>query len=191
MRRRRCAPLLAGAGLLLAVGVQAQAAADDAGWWTRARDTVEHVYRDGSNDLYLSGYAYHGRGTYTAQRIDELNEKIWGAGFGKTLRDGGGNEELLYAMGTEDSHRQLELLAGYAYQWMWPLGNSGLEAGAGYTVLMISRADYFDRFPFPALLPVASFGTRRVKLEVSYVPRLSGNKGNGDVALAFLKIQLK
>jgi palmitoyl transferase len=182
---------LAALAIGLAMAQPGVAHAADAGsdWWTSVKERIAAIADNGKPDLYLSGYAYHGRGTYTEERIDELNEKSWGAGFGKTLRDDHGNDASLYAIGISDSHREPQFMGGYAYQWIWPLADSGIEAGAGYTALLISRVDYFDSVPFPALLPVASLGTRGAKLMFSYVPRLSRNKGNGDVLFAFLRFE--
>ena len=80
-------------------------------------------------------------------------------------------------------------MAGYAYQWMTPLGDQ-FEAGLGVSGLLISRTDYFGGLPFPGVLPVASIGTRKTKLMAAYIPRVSRNKGNGDVLLLFVRIDL-
>jgi palmitoyl transferase len=163
--------------------------ADDAGWWDQAKNKYNTIMDQGQTSLLLSGYAHHGRNTYTPERLHELNEKAWGMGFEKTMRDTKDNEEILYAMGISDSHFKPEFLAGYAYQWMLPLPGK-LEAGAGYTVSLTSRADYFGGFPFPIVLPVASIGTKSTKLMASYVPRLSKHKGNGDVLLMFVRFDI-
>ena len=36
-------------------------------------------------------------------------------------------------------------MAGYAHDWIYPLGESGLELGAGYTAMLISRQGLFRR----------------------------------------------
>ncbi|HEX7646879.1 MAG TPA: hypothetical protein VF450_05670 [Noviherbaspirillum sp.] len=166
---------------------------DEAPHWLQvARRHAAAIADEGKKDLYLSGYIHHGRHTYTAERISEFNEKdAWGLGFGKTLRNGSGNDESLYVLGINDSHYKLQWMAGYAYMRVWPLGHSGFEASAGVTAQMMSRSDYFGGFPFPVALPVAALGTRRAKLFFSYVPRLSGNKGNGDVLFMFGRIQIE
>ncbi|MDY7540303.1 hypothetical protein QN395_16425 [Undibacterium sp. RTI2.2] len=167
--------------------------AEDMSWWQRFKSDSEakahKIMDEGDLSIMLSGYAHHGRGTYTRERIAELNEDAWGMGFSKQIRDAKDNEESLYALGITDSHYKPQLMAGYAYQWMKPLGS--LEAGLGYTTLLISRADYFHHFPFPIVLPVASIGTRSSKIMAAYVPRLSKNKGNGDVLLVFVRFDLK
>lgn len=161
-------------------------------WLQVARRHAAAIADEGKNDLYLSGYIHHGRHTYTAERISEFNERdAWGLGFGKTLRNESGNDESLYVLGINDSHYKLQWMAGYAYMRVWPIGHSGFEASAGVTAQMMSRSDYFGGFPFPVALPVAALGTRRAKLFFAYVPRLSGNKGNGDVLYMFGRIQIE
>lgn len=169
----------------------AGSATENAGWWQQTQDLMraraEAIVTQGSSTLLLSGYSYHGRNTYTAQRIREFNEKSWGLGFGKTLRNPGGDEEYLYAMVISDSHYDPQFMAGYAYQWVWPLAGT-LELGAGWSALLISRSDIWGRVPFPAVLPVASIGTPQAKLMAAYIPRLSNHKGNGDVLFVFGRI---
>ncbi len=157
------------------------------------RDAAERlrlIKDQGSTDLYLSGYAHHGRNTYTRERRAELNEQAWGAGVGRRLRNARGNDEIVYAMGLSDSHFKPQHMAGYAHEWIYPLGHSSLEVGVGYTAMLMTRTDYFGGFPFPVALPVGSIGTRDIKLRASYVPRLSQKKGNGDVLLVFVSMTL-
>jgi hypothetical protein len=154
------------------------------------KDHVTAIGRDGEPELYVSGYAYHGRNTYTPERIAELNEKAWGLGYGKTIYNASGGEESVYFLAIDDSHGRPQPMLGYAYQWTWQLKQSAFVVGAGYTAMLMSRADYYGGIPFPVVLPVASLGTRKVRVMASYVPRLSQNKGNGDVLLIFFRIAI-
>lgn len=175
--------------LLCCLSAQAQQNDTSAGWWDSSKARVEKILDEGSLSMMLSGYAHHGRNTYTAERIAELNERAWGMGFSKAIRNEKDNEESIYAMLISDSHFKPQPMAGYAYQWMKPVTEK-IEVGAGVTGLLISRTDYFSGFPFPAVLPVASIGTRSSKLMAAYVPRFSKNKGNGDVLLLFVRFDL-
>lgn len=157
--------------------------------YKEAEKAIENLYDNGRLSMILSGYAHHGRGTYTPEKIDEFNEKVWGFGVSKELRDEKDNEESISFVVIADSHYQPQITAGYAYQWMKPLGQSW-EVGIGYTAGLISRADILSGVPFPGVLPLASFGTRDVKLLASYIPRLSGT-GNGDVLFLALRVNLK
>ncbi|MEB0140708.1 MULTISPECIES: hypothetical protein [unclassified Undibacterium] len=183
--------LLLAAGLIsFSAAAQTAPEAENSSWYRSAKNKIEKILDEGDLSLNLSGYAHHGRGTYTAERIAELNERAWGLGFTKALRDDKDNEELVYGMVISDSHFKPMPMAGYAYQWMKPIG-SNWEVGAGYTISLLSRTDYFSGIPFPVPLPVASIGTKNTKLMAAYVPRLSQNKGNGDVLLLFVRIDLK
>jgi palmitoyl transferase len=161
----------------------------DTSWWTQAKNKTAKIYNNGELSIMLSGYARHGRNTYTPERIDELNELAWGIGFSNAIRDQKDNEESIYGLVISDSHFKPQFMVGYAYQWMKPLGNR-FEAGLGVTGLLFSRTDYFGGIPFPGILPVASIGTRNTKLMAAYIPRISRNKGNGDVLLLFVRIDL-
>jgi hypothetical protein len=157
-------------------------------WGREGAEQFRLIKEQGTTDLYLSGYDHHGRNTYTRERLAELNEHAWGVGVGRRLRNRSGNDEIVYALGISDSHFKPQLMAGYAHEWIYPVGATGLEFGIGYTAMLMSRQDYFGGFPFPIALPLGSVGTRDIKLRASYVPRLSKNKGNGDVLLLFVSI---
>ena len=161
----------------------------NASWWNQAKTKALDIYDNGERSIFLSGYALHGRNTYTPERIKELNELAWGIGFSNSIRDKKDNEESIYGLAISDSHFKPQFMAGYAYQWMKPLGDQ-FEAGLGVSGLLISRTDYFGGLPFPGVLPVASIGTRKTKLMAAYIPRVSRNKGNGDVLLLFVRIDL-
>ncbi|GAB3537710.1 lipid IV(A) palmitoyltransferase PagP [Noviherbaspirillum agri] len=162
---------------------------DDSSWWDNTKETLHDITEHGEWDVYLSGYSHHSRSTYEERRIRKLNEKAWGGGFGKTIRNAKGNDESLYGLVIRDSRENLQWSVGYAYQWVYPLFGSRFEAGAGISAMLIRREDWFDGVPFPALLPVASLGIKEAKLMATYVPRMSTRKGKGNVLLLFTKFQ--
>lgn len=182
---------LFGAAVFCTAVYSLPAVADEAGdaRWEALKSRFSNVADNGDDAVYLSGWAHHGRNTYSREKLDQLNEKSWGGGYGRTLRNASGNDESLYAMAISDSHKQPQLMAGYAYEWVYPIGDTGLEAGLGYTAMLMSRQDYFNGIPFPIALPLASVGTKSTKLMASYVPRISKNKGNGDVLFMFLRVE--
>ncbi|MFZ6643596.1 hypothetical protein ACO0LL_27990 [Undibacterium sp. TC4M20W] len=186
--------VLCASAFLLCTASQAQTTGapvqEDMGWWDSAKAKANKILDEGDLSLMLAGHTHHGRGTYTRERIAELNENTWGLGFSKAIRTKEDNEESVYAMMISDSHFKPQPMAGYVYQWMKPLGDK-IEVGGGLTGSLISRTDYFGGIPFPVILPVASIGTRNTKLMATYVPRFSKNKGNGDVLFMFVRIDLK
>lgn len=147
-----------------------------------------NMWKNGDTEVYLAGWAHHGRSTYSKQKLDELNERAWGLGYGRILRNARGNDESLFGMVIKDSHNHPQYMAGYAHEWIFSLIRSGLELGIGGTAMLISRQDYFHNLPFPAPLPLVSIGKKNAKLTFAYVPRLSANKNNGDVLLVFGRI---
>ena len=154
-----------------------------------AWDYAGRILDEGDNILYLSGYAYHGRGTYSDEKIAEFNEEAWGAGFGRTLLDDRGNSNTLFALAFLDSHSDVEAQVGYAREWRWQFAQQA-SVGAGFVAMLVSRSDIFNHFPFPAILPLASIEVHRVGLMASYVPKLGGDGGNGDVLYLFGRINL-
>ncbi|HZW14143.1 MAG TPA: hypothetical protein VFF81_13250 [Noviherbaspirillum sp.] len=161
----------------------------ESSWWDSTKDSLHDISEHGEWDLYLSGFSHHSRSTYDEKRVRNLNEKAWGGGFGKTLRNADGNEESLFGLVIRDSRENLQWSVGYAYQWIYPLLGSRLEVGAGISAMLMRREDWFEGVPFPALLPVASLGVKEAKLMATYVPRLSTRKGKGNVLLLFSRFE--
>lgn len=168
----------------------AQEASASRNWFDSAKSVVVDVMSEGHTNVFLSGYAHHSRDTYADKRVGTLNEQAWGGGLGRTLRNARGNDETLYAMAIRDSNRNIQWTAGYVHQWIYPVGQTGIEAGVGLTAAVISRRDWYGGTPFPAVLPVLSLGPERAKLMATYVPRLSTRKGKGDVLLLFFNVSL-
>lgn len=185
--RAACSRLILIAGLCLLPATQALADCTDDSWLGRKCLRIREAWDKGRNDLYLPFLAHHGRDTYTPQRISELNEDAYGIGYGRSIVTDRGrfrdDWDGIYAMGFRDSHRQLQLMAGYAYQTY--LGTETINLGIGYTVALTSRRDIAGGFPVPVVLPMASINYRDFSLMGAYVPRLSGHQGNGDVLFLF------
>jgi lipid IVA palmitoyltransferase len=159
--------------------------------WVKSNcEGARDAWRGEDYDVYLFGHAHHGRSTYTAQRIRELNERAWGSGVGKQHLDAKGNTHLIYAVAFQDSHFKAEYMVGYGWLTYWrPLEGSGLRLGLGFTAFVTTRSDYARYLaPVPGILPMGEVAWRRVSLMATYVPRLSGNEGNGDVLMIFGKI---
>jgi len=163
---------------------------DEFSWWQSMKDHASEIVDKGDDAIYVSGLAHHGRSTYTKEKLDQLNEHAWGLGYGKTMRNERGNDESLYGFVLKDSHRHPQIMAGYAYEWVYPIGRTPLEVGIGGTAMLMSRQDYFGGVPFPVPLPLASIGTKKAKVMFAYVPRFSSNKNSGDVLLVFGRIEM-
>lgn len=146
------------------------------GWpsWTKpACKRLHQVWTEGKNEVYLSGYAWHNRYTYTREKANTYNENAWGGGLGKGLYDEKGNWHGLFAIAFQDSHKNIEPAVGYAYlKMVRPTPNLGM--GIGYTVLVTARPDIYHNIPFPGILPWASINFRNLALSATYIPGAAG-----------------
>jgi lipid IVA palmitoyltransferase len=138
---------------------------------------LHQVWNEGHNELYLSGYAWHNRYTYSPEKIKTYNETAWGGGLGKGFFDEKGNWHGLYAIAFLDSHKNIEPAIGYAYLKVGTI-TPNLKAGIGFTALVTSRSDIAHNAPLPGVLPWASIMYQRVTIAATYIP---GSSTNGNV----------
>ena len=153
--------------------------------WLNAKQTIGTIANDGKWDIYLAGHAHH----FRRSDADFLNEKAWGVGVGKTLRNAAGNDESLYVLVNRDSNRDIEYIAGYTHQWIYKMPGGNLDLGAGLTAFIISRQDCFKGIPFPGILPVASIGTRSARIMATITPYHTIYGKYSTVALVLGKLQ--
>lgn len=147
------------------------------------------AWREGRNELYFSGYAYHDRRTYSAERIGELNEAAWGLGFARSVLDREGNLHAIYVLAFRDSHFKFQKVVGYQWQAYWSIG-ADWKAGAGLSGFVFSRSDVARNMPVPFALPVVSLRYQRLALYGTFIPKVSGNPGgNGNVGYVFGGVQ--
>ena len=144
---------------------------------------LHQIWNEGDKELYLSGYAWHNRFTYSHEKIKEYNEAAWGGGMGKGFFDEKGNWHGLFAFAFLDSHSNVEPAAGYAYLKVVSLPGA-LKAGICYTVLVTSRTDINHNIPFPGALPWASIFYKKTTLAATYIP---GFNHNGNVLYLVVK----
>ena len=171
--------------LALMAGSPAHALDCAGGWFEYTCNRFNEAMDHGQHDLYVPFHSHHGRGTYTPERIEELNEQTWGVGYGRSVIDSKGDWHAFYGMVFRDSHFKPEYLAGYGWQTYWGRSDS-LQAGLGYTAFVTIRSDYNDYLlPIPLILPMASLRYESASLMATYLPRFSPNKGNGDVLFFF------
>ncbi|MBV7486072.1 lipid IV(A) palmitoyltransferase PagP [Bordetella sp. BOR01] len=154
-----------------------------ASWMQRACDRVEEIWTTGTNDLYLTGWAWHNRSMYSASKIREFNEAAWGGGFGRSIYDEDGDWQGLYAMSFLDSHKRIQAMAGYGFLKIAEISQHW-RLGAGYTLFVMSRKDINNYIPFPGVLPLVSAQYRRASVFATYIP---GRSGSGNVLFVFGK----
>ncbi len=174
----------------LALPVPAAAAECDDLWsWLNSTcRRLADTYTDGSNELLVSGYAWHTPWTWTAEKRAEENANAWGLGWGRTVERPNGDTDTVYGLIFSDSHSRPQYNLGYAWSTYWG-PRTGVQPGLGYTALIVARNDIFNGWPFPAVLPLASLRYDRFSLMTTYIPTLGG-VNNGSVFYVFGKILL-
>lgn len=147
---------------------------------------LHQIWYQGTTDLIVTGYAWHNRYTYAAEKIKTYNEKAFGGGLGRGFIDEDGDFHGLFAFGFADSHKNFEPVAGYGFLKNWTFANA-VALGAGFTVLVTARPDINNGIPFPGALPLVGLQYKRLTLFSTYIP---GAKGAGNVLFLFAKWQL-
>lgn len=167
----------------------ADEAEQDEGLWRGLRAGSGRILREGRWELLVSGYAWHLPFEYEKEDRDKYNERTWGLGLAKRVLDRRNNKRLLYALTTKDSHSKPQYMAGYAWLARWEL-SANLRFSAGYTAFIMARSEYGpgDYIPFPAVLPLVSFGTDHLTLMATYIPGLSRDRADGNVLFVFGRI---
>lgn len=166
-------------------GFAAQSPPYCSGWFSFLNaKCLQQIWNQGTNDVYLSGYAWHNRYTYSPEKINQYNEAAWGGGFGKGFFDENGDWHTISAIAFLDSHKNIEPLVGYAYVKTAKFTES-FRAGLGYTLFLTARADINRGAPFPGALPWASVFYKRVALSATYIP---GAAGAGNVLYILGKV---
>ena len=146
-------------------------------WAKHMCHRLHQIWNQGDTELYMTGYAWHNRFTYDPAKLHRYNELAWGGGLGKGFYDEDGDWQGLSAFAFLDSHKNIEPVVGYGFIKILHL-NENTRLGAGYSILITSRRDYFNSFPFPGALPWLTANYRRATLAATYIP---GGGGAGNV----------
>jgi len=166
--------LLTAATLIVFPGAAHALECADWGSWleTGCRHVVD-TYSQGNNALLLSGYQWHLPYDWTPERRAAENENAWGGGWARSRQTPSGNTEDVFFLVFQDSHRNAQFNLGYAWRTYWG-DRSVLQAGLGYSALIIQRPDIAGGWPFPAVLPLVSLRSGQVEVLSAYIPKLNG-----------------
>ena len=95
---------------------------------------------------------------------------------------------FINASGFKDSNGNPSYYVGGGIARRFFLGKEkgSLHLDAGVVAFLMTREDYNDGDPFPAVLPMISFGTNRIALNVTYAPEV----GPIDVAVLFFQLKI-
>ena len=150
---------------------------------------IVDTYENGRTGVLLSGYAWHLPSTWTAERRAELNSNAWGGGLVRTTEDEKGDSRSVFLLAFLDSHENIEWNLGYEHSTYWG-PRMALQAGLGYTVMIVQRPDIADGVPFPAILPLASLRYRDGTFFMTYIPSLGGGVNHGSTLYMFGRVLL-
>ncbi|HEX9301869.1 MAG TPA: hypothetical protein VF959_05915 [Casimicrobiaceae bacterium] len=177
--------------LVFAAPASARAAecADLWDWVNTACRRLVDTYTQGSNELIVSGYAWHLPWTWTAERRAQENEYAWGGGWARTTERDNGDTDTVFFLVFSDSHRQPEFNLGYGWSTYWRARDS-VQPGLGYTAMIIQRPDIASGIPVPVILPIFSLRYEKFTLLSTYIPTLNGGVNHGSILYVFGKIAL-
>jgi palmitoyl transferase len=146
---------------------------------------LKDAWRNGGPILYVTGFTYHDRATYSQEQLDSYNERAWGGGFGWGRFNDEGDHFGWYGLVFRDSHFQYTKMVGWSAMTYWPK-QSDYSVGLGYTIFLGSRPDIYNSIPFPGILPLASVRLSKLEILGTYIPKVSaGTTGNGNVGFVF------
>lgn len=168
-------------------------AVECADFWTWIETGCRHVvdtYENGDNALLLSGYSWHLPGSWTAERRAMENQNAWGGGLARSLEEPNGDTENVFFLVFEDSHRQPQYNLGYSWSTYWG-DRDAIQAGLGFTAMIIRRPDIANGWPVPVVLPLFSLRSQKTEVFSTYIPKLNGGVNHGSILYIFGKIDLK
>jgi len=177
--------------LVVAAPLPARAAecADLWDWVNKACRRLADTYTNGSNELILSGYAWHLPWTWTPEARAQENEYAWGGGWARTTERDNGDTDTVFFLVFSDSHREPEFNLGYGWSTYWRARDS-VQPGLGYTLMLVQRPDIANGIPFPAILPLFSLRYEKATLISTFIPTLNGGINHGSILYIFGKIAL-
>ena len=121
--------------------------------------------------LILNGKSFHKE----QPKKGKFNEKNWGLGLQYDYSIYNKHwQPYLTVSGFKDSFERNSFYAGGGILRRFSLTNlyEELYFDVGMIAFVMSRKDYYDRRPFLGALPAFTFGTDKVALNISYVPKV-------------------
>ena len=115
-------------------------------------------------DIVLNGRAVH----INAER--QWNEANWGLGFEKEFDTSSPWVKVALANGFKDSVGEPSYMAGGGLKRRFRMFSDHLYLDVGVIGFLMTRKDVNHNQPFPGALPALTFGSRRVAVNVTYLP---------------------
>jgi len=138
--------------------------------------------------LIVNGKAVH----FEQPSGQKFNERNWGAGIQYDFDRIGESRNwvpFLTASGFKDSFENPSYYAGGGITRRFRFFEREampLNIDVGAVAFLMTREDFKNNKPFPGILPVLSFGTDRVSMNITYIPRVDPKM----VPLVFMQIKI-
>ncbi len=144
---------------------------------------------DSAWDVVLNGRAVH----MNAAR--DWNEANWGLGLEREFSSSGRWVKLALANAFTDSMDNLSYMAGGGLKRRFRMG-SDFYVDVGGVAFLMTRENVNRNEPFPGMLPAATFGFKRVALNLTYMPesvveRVTSSKKHDPAMEGVFFLQLK
>jgi hypothetical protein len=119
---------------------------------------------NGAWDVVLNGRAVH------VNAAREWNEENWGIGFEREFATESPWIKVALANGFQDSMGNPSYMAGGGMKRRFRLHSQDFYVDVGAIAFLMTRENVNRNEPFPGVLPAATFGFKRVALNLTYLP---------------------
>jgi hypothetical protein len=119
---------------------------------------------NGSWDVVLNGRAVH------VNAARHWNEDNWGLGVEHEFATTSPWVKVALANGFKDSMGNPSYMAGGGIKRRFTMGSQDFYVDLGGIAFMMTRQNVNRNEPFPGVLPAATFGFKRVALNMTYLP---------------------
>ena len=100
----------------------------------------------------------------------DWNEDNWGLGFEREFATSSPWVKIALANGFKDSMGNPSYMAGGGIKRRFLMGSQDFYIDLGGVAFVMTREDVNHNEPFPGVLPAATFGFKRVALNMTYMP---------------------
>ena len=118
----------------------------------------------GGWDVVLNGRAVHMNAT------KDWNEDNWGLGLEREFESRGPWVRMALVNGFQDSMGDPSFMAGGGLKRRFRMGGDDFYVDVGGIAFVMTRETVNGGQPFPGLLPAATFGFKRVAVNLTYLP---------------------
>jgi hypothetical protein len=119
---------------------------------------------NGAWDVVLNGRAIHMNATH------QWNEDNWGLGIEREFASSSPWVKVALANGFKDSVGEPSYMAGGGIKRRFALRSEDFHVDLGGVAFLMTRQQVNGNRPFPGVLPAATFGFKRVALNLTYMP---------------------